>query len=81
MVIKLKFSSDFEHKVVQGLEAEVRARFLSWSLVNILKLNFMHDSEAGVWLVFCRWCFVWVMEWNLGRDFEARFGQYFEFEV
>ena len=47
----------------QGIEVEVQARFLSWSLVNILPL------------MFCRGH----MKSNLGRDSEARFGQYFEF--
>ena len=46
----------------QGFEVEVQARFLSWSLVNILPL------------MFCRG----YMKSNLGRDSEARFGQYFE---
>ena len=34
--------------------------------------------EAGVWFIFCIWCFVEVMKLNLGQDSEARFGQYFE---
>ena len=35
--------------------------------------------EAGVWLVFSRWCFVEVMMLNLGQDSEDRFGKDFEF--
>ena len=33
--------------------------------------------EAGVWSVFC--CLVEVMKLNLGRDSEAKFGQYLEY--
>ena len=35
-------------------------------------------SDARVWSVFCCRCFVEVMNLNLGRDSEARFGQDFE---
>ena len=34
--------------------------------------------EAGVWSVFFCCGFVEVKKLNLGRDSEARFGQYFE---
>ena len=37
---------------------------------------------AIAWSVFCHWwCSVEVMKLNLGRDSEARFGQYFEVQV
>ena len=44
-------------------------------MVKILKLKFRQDFEAGNCSAFCRSCFVEVMKLNLGRDFEARFGQ------
>ena len=34
--------------------------------------------EAGFWSVFCCRRFVKVMKLNIGRDSEARFGQYLE---
>ena len=63
MVIKLNFCSDFEHKVW--------SRFLSWSSGKILKLKFGKYFATDV--------FVEVMKLNLGQDYEARFGQDFEF--
>ena len=66
-----------------------------WRLV--LKLNFFQtlstrvgqdfevevqqDFETGACSAFCRWCFVEVMKFNLGRYSEARFGQDFEVEM
>ena len=44
-------------------------------------VNFRRDFEAGICSAFCRCCFVEVMKLNLGRDFDARFGQDFEVEV
>ena len=39
------------------------------------KVEVQAKFEAGVWLIFCCWCFVEVMKLNLGRDS----GQDFEF--
>ena len=36
-------------------------------MVNILKLKFRQDFEAGVCSAFCRWRFVEVKKLNLGR--------------
>ena len=55
--------------------AKLLFELLSTILVKILKLKFRQDFEAGVCSAFCRCCFVDVMKLNLGRDFEARFGQ------
>ena len=55
------------------------SRLWAQGLVKILKLKVRQDFEAGVWLVFYRWCFVQVRKLNLGRDSETMFGQYFEF--
>ena len=46
-------------------------------LVKILKVTFRQDFEAEVWSLFCYWCLVVVMKFNLGRDSKARFGQDF----
>ena len=48
-------------------------------LVNILKLKSRQDFDAGIWSVFR--CFVEVLKLNLGRDSDARFVKYFEFQV
>ena len=61
-VIEKKFCSDFEHKVW--------SRIWSWSSGEIL--------NTEVWSVFCCWCIVEVMKFNLDRDTEGRFGQDFE---
>ena len=72
--------------------ATVCCKFESWGLViklNFFRLWFCQDFEvevqarfeAGIWSVFCCWCFVEVMKLSLGRDPEARFGQYLEFEL
>ena len=53
-------------------------RLWAQGLVNIFKLKFRKDFEAGVWLV-CLWCFLEVMKLNLGQYPEARFGQDFNF--
>ena len=53
-------------------------RYWSQGLIKIVNMKFKLDFEAGVWFIFCIWCFVEVMKLNLGRDSEARFGQYFE---
>ena len=47
------------------------------SLVEGTKSRFQ-GLGAGVWLLFCRFCFVEVINLNLGRDSETRFDQYFE---
>ena len=60
LFIKLNFCSDFEHNV--------------WSRF-YFKVEVQAKFEAGVWSVFCCWCFVEVMKLNLGRDS----GQDFEF--
>ena len=65
MVIKPNICSDFEHKV--------------W--FEILKLKLRRDFEAEILSVFCCWCLVEVMKLNLGRDSDARFGQYFDILV
>ena len=62
-----------------GHKGKLLFRLWAQGLVKILKLKFMQDSEAGVWLVFCRWCFVQIMKLNLGQDSETIFGKYFEF--
>ena len=70
--------------------ATICCRFWSWGLVK----NFCSDFEHKVWsrfwswssgkicnwslATFLRWYFLEVMKLNLGRDFEARFGQDFE---
>ena len=61
MVLQLNFCSDFEHKV--------------WSRCQ--EVEVMAKFEAGVWSVFFCCGFVEVKKLNLGRDSEARFGQYF----
>ena len=48
-------------------------------MVEILRLKFRQDFEAGFCSAFFRECFVEVMKLNLGRDSEARFGQDFYF--
>ena len=60
LFIKLNFCSDFEHNV--------------WSRF-YFKVEVQAKFEAGVWSVFCCWCFVEVMKLNLGHDS----GQDFEF--
>ena len=50
-------------------------------MVKILKLKFRRDFEAEVWSVICCSCLVEVMKLNLGRDSDARFGQYFDILV
>ena len=56
----------------------------------LLSTRFGQDFEVEVqarflslsWLVFCRWCFVEVMNLNFGDSFgdsKTRFGQFFEF--
>ena len=78
--------------IIRNVLTPVLCKFGSWSLV--IKINFVQTLstrfgqdfevevqarfEAGVWSVFCCWCFVEVMMLNLGRDSEARFGQYLE---
>ena len=54
---------------------KARLLFRLWAqgLVMILKLKLRQDFEAGVWSVFCRWCFVEVTKLNLGRDSKAIF--------
>ena len=42
--------------------------------------NSLTLSSLGVWLAFCRWCFVEVMNLNLGRVFEARLGYILNFK-
>ena len=64
-----------------GPKAKLLFRLWTQGLVKISKLKFRQDYEAWVCSAFCRWCFVEVMKLNLGRDFEARFGQDFEFLV
>ena len=52
--MELNFVQTLSTRFVQGFDVEVQARFLSWSLVNILplifaevmKLNRVRDSEA-----------------------------------
>ena len=79
--------------VMRIVLATVCCRFGSWGLVKKLNIcsdfehNFSQDFEievkarfeAGVWSVFCCWCFVEVMKLNLVGDSEARFGKDFEF--
>ena len=71
-------------------EEAVKAVYIS----EVIKLHFCPDFERKVWsrfwswssgkicswslATFLRWYFVEVMKLNLGRDFEARFGQDFE---
>ena len=43
-------------------------------------LKFRQDFEAGIFSAFCRWCFVEVLNLNLGRGSEDRFSQDFEFK-
>ena len=63
-----------------GCGYEVHSWSRSWfGLVKIFKLMFRQDFEAEVCSLFCYWCLVVVMKFNLGRDSEARFGQDFEF--
>ena len=71
------------NSLLQIWELKAKLLFSLWpqGLVKILNLKFRQYFEAGVKLVFCRWCFVDVIKLNLGRDSEARFGQYFEFQV
>ena len=61
LVKKLNFCLDFEHKV--------------WSRCQ--EVEVMAKIDAGVWSVFFCCGFVEVKKLNLGRDSEARFGQYF----
>ena len=61
-----------------GHKAKIMFRLSAQGLVKSLKLKFRRDFEAEVWSVFCC-CFVGVMKLNLGRDSEARFGQYLRF--
>ena len=49
-------------------------------MVEILRLKFRQDFEAGVCSAFCRWCFVDVMKLNLGRDSEDRFVKILNFK-
>ena len=62
-------------------QTRVRSLATLVSLVKILKLKIRQYFEAGIWSVFCFWCFVEVMKLNICRDFETRFGQYFESKV
>ena len=64
-----------------GPKTKLLFRLWAQGLVNILKLKFRQDFEAGICSAFCRWCFVEVMKLNHGRDAAARFGQDFEFWV
>ena len=62
-----------------GHKAKLLFKLWAQGLVKIWKLKFRQDFEAGVCSTFSCWCFVEVMELNLGRYSKARFGQYFEF--
>ena len=69
------------------MEAEVLVikfdffRLWAQGSVKISNLKFRRDFEAEFGLVFCCWCFVEVMKFNLGRNSEARFGQDFGTEA
>ena len=69
------------NSLLQIWELKAKLLFSLWpqGLVKILNLKFRQYFEAGVKLVFCRWCFVDVIKLNLGRDSEARFGQHLGF--
>ena len=54
-----------------GPKAKFLIKLCAQGLVNILKLKFRQNFEAGDYLAFCCWCFVEDMKLNLGRDSEA----------
>ena len=62
-----------------GNKAKLLFRLWAQGLFKVLILKFRQDFYAGVWSIFCRWCFAEGTKLNLDRDAEARFSQYFEF--
>ena len=60
--------------LVNILEVEVEARFLKFGQYFEIEVQ-----ARFVWSVFSRWGFVKVIKSTIGRDYEASFGQYFEF--